>query len=610
MASSAAFPSWDDGDSAVQYYAQSTANASASTRVDTFSASSTDRSGAPEAPPVPFDSGTIIAPTPVSLSNVSQIDYSTRHEHPALSTPQSISTNAVPSTAGVVDAGSMPAPNAFDTTHLDIGGEQRSLAEPLAPAALSMDSSIPFTNSDIANQNHLQWNDQPEDDAIFDVSKYASVISGEAAAPTQQVDDFDIFLKSDKSATVGAPPAVPPPPIPPPRSPGPERMFIIEKDAPTAARPQPTASTPQPNNNWADFDAADHGASTAGLPPSESDFYLKMTSVNRSAGPGTTDPFAPQKNAYQPNVDLLGSVDNMEDSYDPFAVKSPEQIVAEAKAKAQAQLSAREAVDDLDFFGGGAEKSQKPEETEEEEEEKDRSSPGFGFRDDFAPPPGETEGGGGEDDEDAMPLYDEDDSQPLLEFPPKFTGDGWDMMLRFPVKKKMMAERCWKPVYVRLQGPNVELYYGKNDRLPFQTLPLLANYCLSDVTTQQYDVYGKIHTVKLQYVIYKEKVGIRPGQIPKLVEGHFTKLGLPLEHAAQTSVLLKFGSLHHDEMQSFVYAVEDILFHIAACRERPALYKQDEIQVRRRWRTPWFLIQSHRAGTICAIGSHPRSMGF
>lgn len=350
-------------------------------------------------------------------------------------------------------------------------------------------------------------------------------------------------------------------------------MFIIEKDTPLSVRPQAATNATQ-SNAWADFDAAEAGSTGVSLPPSESDFYLKMTSV-KSVGASNADPFLPQKANQQPMQDLLGSVDNMEDSYDPFAVKSPEQIVAEAKAIAQAQMSAREAVDDLDFFGA-AEKNQKTED-EGEEEKEDRSSPGFGFRDDFAPPPGgETEAGA---DEDEGPLYDEDDSQPLLEFPPKFTGDGWDMMLRFPVKKKMMAERCWKPVYVRLQGANIELYYGKNDRLPFQTLPLLANYCLSDVTTQQYDVYGKIHTVKLQYVVYKEKVGIRPGQIPKLVEGHFTKLGLPLEHAAQTSVLLKFGSLHHDEMQTFVYAVEDVLFHIPAVRERPALYKQDEIQV-------------------------------
>lgn len=45
------------------------------------------------------------------------------------------------------------------------------------------------------------------------------------------------------------------------------------------------------------------------------------------------------------------------------------------------------------------------------------------------------------------------------------------------------------------------------------SLLLQATYSLSDTTLQAYDIYGKIHTVKLQYVLYKEKVGIRPGKI-------------------------------------------------------------------------------------------------
>ncbi|CAJ0582193.1 unnamed protein product, partial [Mesorhabditis spiculigera] len=94
-----------------------------------------------------------------------------------------------------------------------------------------------------------------------------------------------------------------------------------------------------------------------------------------------------------------------------------------------------------------------------------------------------------------------------------------------------------------------------------------------------YDVYGKIHTVKLQYVQYKERVGIRPGQISRLVEGHVTKYGLPLEHSAQCNVLLKFGSLNADELQSFVNTIEDVLFKCPAKRDTKPQYKQDEVQI-------------------------------
>lgn len=38
-------------------------------------------------------------------------------------------------------------------------------------------------------------------------------------------------------------------------------------------------------------------------------------------------------------------------SYDPFDVKSGEEAVAEAEARAKAQIAAQEAQDDMDFFG-------------------------------------------------------------------------------------------------------------------------------------------------------------------------------------------------------------------------------------------------------------------
>lgn len=38
---------------------------------------------------------------------------------------------------------------------------------------------------------------------------------------------------------------------------------------------------------------------------------------------------------------------------------------------------------------------------------------------------------------------------------------------------------------------------------------------MSDIGAQQYDQFGKIFTVKLQYIFYKERPGVRPGQVKK-----------------------------------------------------------------------------------------------
>lgn len=166
------------------------------------------------------------------------------------------------------------------------------------------------------------------------------------------------------------------------------------------------------------------------------------------------------------------------------------------------------------------------------------------------------------------------------------------MQLRQPNKKKITGQRFWKKIFVKLvyQGDNpvLQLFNLKEDKDPFQELPLQACYSVSDISkqffhflftflhylviaqykkkktvcvlgAQQYDQYGKIFTVKLQYIFYKERPGVRPGQVTKAeritnklsqfaayaIQGDYQgvkefgsdlrKLGLPVEHAPQVN---------------------------------------------------------------------------
>ncbi|VDM44781.1 unnamed protein product [Toxocara canis] len=323
------------------------------------------------------------------------------------------------------------------------------------------------------------------------------------------------------------------------------------------------------NSGWTGF--GDH--TEPELPPSESGFFAMATAPSKDEAHGLevpADPFAPKK-----IVDPFAPADEnlFSENYDPFDVRSAEDLVEAAKARAAAEAAAIEAQDDLDFFGGAVhEERHSTLSSPTPEGDSPVSSRPTCFEDDFRV------------DEDAMstptPLYDEDDSEPLTDFPPKFTGDGWELMVRHPIKKKIMGDRYWKPCFVKLIGSTLQLCNSRTDQKPFQEVLLQATYSLSDTTLQAYDVYGKIHTVKLQYVLYKERVGIRPGQISRLVEGHITKYGLPLEHSAQCTVLLKFGSLNAAELSSFVSTVEDVLFKCIAKRDTSPVYKQDEVQAR------------------------------
>ncbi|RWS23528.1 protein stoned-B-like protein [Leptotrombidium deliense] len=184
------------------------------------------------------------------------------------------------------------------------------------------------------------------------------------------------------------------------------------------------------------------------------------------------------------------------------------------------------------------------------------------------------------------PLFDEDTSQPLEDFPPKYEGPGWEMYLRHPTKKKLTGNRFWKKIFVKLsENSVVQLYNKKEDNDPFQELPLQACYSLSEISAQQYDQYGKIFTVKLQYIFYRERVGVRKGQIAKVMQGQImsvgqiAKLGMPLEHAPQISQLLKLGTQNYDDLKVFALQVEDALFHMSIHRDRALTYKTEEIQV-------------------------------
>ena len=174
--------------------------------------------------------------------------------------------------------------------------------------------------------------------------------------------------------------------------------------------------------------------------------------------------------------------------------------------------------------------------------------------------------------------------EPLELFLPKCEKEGFKLMLRYPTKKKITGNRYWKNVFVRIEkqkeGPMVRVFSDPNDALPLQELLLQACYSLSDRCLQQYDQYGKIHTVKLQYIFYKERVGIKTDRIaPSLVKLRSSKpkANMIMDHSPQVSELLKFGSLDRDEMVLFMQEIEDTLMNLEAHREKTLTYAKDEV---------------------------------
>ncbi|XP_071486448.1 uncharacterized protein [Diadema antillarum] len=143
-------------------------------------------------------------------------------------------------------------------------------------------------------------------------------------------------------------------------------------------------------------------------------------------------------------------------------------------------------------------------------------------------------------------------------------SEGWPLKLRCPDKKKIAGSRYWQPVHVRLSEGNIlQLFNDRTRREPFRELPLQCSYELRFPSLQQFDVKGKIHTIKLMYTSYKERRSIGSGYSKE----------------AKLEQLMKLGSLDFKVFRSFVYTISDALMKLTLFQDRGAHYQQDMISV-------------------------------
>ncbi|KAK3094084.1 hypothetical protein FSP39_024007 [Pinctada imbricata] len=170
--------------------------------------------------------------------------------------------------------------------------------------------------------------------------------------------------------------------------------------------------------------------------------------------------------------------------------------------------------------------------------------------------------------------------EPLESFYPASDKQIWKLMLRQPTKKKLTTNRYWKNISVKVlrqsDGPVIKLYRDDECKDSVQELPLQPCYSVSDISLQHYDQYGKIHTVKMQYIFYRERVGLKAERLtPSFVRK--PKATMILDHAPQVSELMKFGCLDKLEMQSFVREIEDSLMNLEVHREKTLTYVKEEV---------------------------------
>ncbi|XP_032883450.1 stonin-2 isoform X1 [Amblyraja radiata] len=151
----------------------------------------------------------------------------------------------------------------------------------------------------------------------------------------------------------------------------------------------------------------------------------------------------------------------------------------------------------------------------------------------------------------------------LFHLPPR---DGWTMMLRIPEKKNIMSSRHWGPIYVKmLDNARLQLFYEKGLEKPFREIQLLPSHELSELKLQNFDENGKIHTIRIDQVLYREKRKYHP--LPIVVQ-------TPIREQ-----VIKLGTTCYEDYVSFVTAIQDALMKMPSTRDICASYFEDEITV-------------------------------
>lgn len=157
-----------------------------------------------------------------------------------------------------------------------------------------------------------------------------------------------------------------------------------------------------------------------------------------------------------------------------------------------------------------------------------------------------------EDTEEAKEdgLEGEDESAPYL--PDHMTPqDGWAMLLRIPEKKNIMSSRHWGPIYVRLSDDGVlQMFYEKGLEKPFRTLKLDPRYEAAEHRLQNYEEAGRVHTLSVDLVQYRERRRIQPKS--------------PVTHQPIREQLVKLGTTCYHDFLSFRHALVEVLRRLPA----------------------------------------------
>ena len=152
----------------------------------------------------------------------------------------------------------------------------------------------------------------------------------------------------------------------------------------------------------------------------------------------------------------------------------------------------------------------------------------------------------------------------LFDYPPVVTRNSWKFWYRYPDKKKKMGGRKWVPVLVRVDNGFLKINSLNGNAPEIRKEILLHQYC--DVTTpvvHNGNKDGKVHSVKFQYVKFKEHRHVKPR--------------LKIEHVANFTPIVKLSCRDMVALNDFISCIETAIKNVPIYRGKDISYEHEEI---------------------------------
>ncbi|XP_065655407.1 stonin-1 [Hydra vulgaris] len=142
----------------------------------------------------------------------------------------------------------------------------------------------------------------------------------------------------------------------------------------------------------------------------------------------------------------------------------------------------------------------------------------------------------------------------------------WNFWYRYPGRARRLGRRKWIPVTVFIENGFIKLHgTTKKGSEIFKEFPLHPFFVFTIPKVQRGNKDGQVHSVKLQYVKYKESRRLKNGS--------------NVEHVPVYTPVLKLASRDLLSFREFLNEVERIIRHIPTFRSNMVSYRQEGIFV-------------------------------